>query len=854
MKLQMLRSAGLSLISCLAWSAFAHANDTQPLISTDPDGTTTTLISSGEALDVTIQDARGVTTVLRYNAQGQLLFEDAPERGVVSFDYDDLQRPESFTTEGGVTSRMQYDEKNRVTKQVWRENGTERIATRYFYDDCVNGEDKVCRIRHNGHTVNYGYSPDGQLASIRTRIADEDAVEALRYSYDDSGRASAMRYPSGLKVAYQYDTEGRVEKLTGVYETGEDRERFTIIKAIAYDEAGRVKSFMHGNGIRTVYKYDDTGRLKRITRKREGVVIGNDRYSYDVDGRIDGITRLNSNHSRQYGYDEQGRLVSESHGDGTPDNSTSISYSYDEVGNRLSRTVDGSARNYNYAPDANRLTQLGQQDLAYDARGNLVEDRKGARNFSYDLTNRMSAFYRDGELRAEYDYDARGRRIRKRLHRANSDGTKSVRFLYDTDGRLVSETARRSDRSAVRARDLVWLGPIAVAQVDRRVKADGSTRRADVLFLQSDHLGAPRTATDESGRAVWHWYGDAFGAKAGNTPAVDRDPDGDGQKTEVSLRFPGQYHDRESGLWYNHNRDYDAKLGRYVQSDPIGLRGGINRYAYVGGDPVQWVDPNGLQRYCVQTSGGVSRDTGGDWVTGVGTGVRVSFSRQYCFDIPRPGTYPTTPVTIPAAPVTPTSTPTPPPEPKKKKEKKDCTPEDDAVADAVRGAFSNPNSNLNEHGGLIVRMPDGSITTIAAPAGATFVPGTNPTVDIFNVTVPAGATVLGGYHTHPSGSVVGSDGYAYSSGQYFSPDDFLIASPGRAFIGSPYGPIYGSVPNSYIPQWNGLILGTNAGSNIQVFALPNGSATGNIPTNSSAALRTLMEQHAIDISACGSTP
>ncbi|KAB0702354.1 RHS repeat-associated core domain-containing protein, partial [Pseudomonas aeruginosa] len=64
--------------------------------------------------------------------------------------------------------------------------------------------------------------------------------------------------------------------------------------------------------------------------------------------------------------------------------------------------------------------------------------------------------------------------------------------------------------------------------------------------------------------------------------------------TQVNLRFPGQYYDAESGLHYNYFRDYDPETGRYVESDPIGLDGGLNTYAYVGSNPVGLVDPNGL--------------------------------------------------------------------------------------------------------------------------------------------------------------------------------------------------------------------------------------------------------------------
>jgi len=128
-----------------------------------------------------------------------------------------------------------------------------------------------------------------------------------------------------------------------------------------------------------------------------------------------------------------------------------------------------------------------------------------------------------------------------------------------------------------------------IAKLSRKVKADGSTRRAELTYIHTDHLGAPRSASNEAGETVWLWEGDAFGASG-----FDKDPDGDGKPTNIRLRFAGQYHDRESGLYYNHHRDYDPRLGRYIQSDPIGLWDGVNRYNYVKANPVNFVDPTGL--------------------------------------------------------------------------------------------------------------------------------------------------------------------------------------------------------------------------------------------------------------------
>ncbi|WP_141243714.1 RHS repeat-associated core domain-containing protein, partial [Pseudomonas indica] len=99
----------------------------------------------------------------------------------------------------------------------------------------------------------------------------------------------------------------------------------------------------------------------------------------------------------------------------------------------------------------------------------------------------------------------------------------------------------------------------------------------------------PRLATDAHQRLLWSWNSDAFGVGPANP-----DVDGDGITTDIPLRFPGQLYDAHSALHYNYFRDYDPETGRYVESDPIGLRGGINTYGYVGGNPLLYIDPDGL--------------------------------------------------------------------------------------------------------------------------------------------------------------------------------------------------------------------------------------------------------------------
>ena len=110
-------------------------------------------------------------------------------------------------------------------------------------------------------------------------------------------------------------------------------------------------------------------------------------------------------------------------------------------------------------------------------------------------------------------------------------------------------------------------------------------------YIHADHLDTPRVVVDRSDNLRWRWMAEPFG-----TTAPENNPSGRGAFT-FNLRFPGQFADAESGLNYNYFRDYDSSIGRYVQSDPIGLDGGINTFLYVGGNPVSAADPLGLLSY-----------------------------------------------------------------------------------------------------------------------------------------------------------------------------------------------------------------------------------------------------------------
>jgi RHS repeat-associated protein len=138
-----------------------------------------------------------------------------------------------------------------------------------------------------------------------------------------------------------------------------------------------------------------------------------------------------------------------------------------------------------------------------------------------------------------------------------------------------------------------------------------------VYWHHNDHLGTPQALTDASGTKVWEMSQTPFGITT-----VNEDPDGDGITVTNNFRFPGQYFDVETGLNYNYFRTYDPTTGRYTQSDPIGLDGGLNTFGYVLGDPVNLIDPFGLSGTIVVNSSGIGDGSSGSgglsghsWIT-----------------------------------------------------------------------------------------------------------------------------------------------------------------------------------------------------------------------------------------------
>ncbi len=146
----------------------------------------------------------------------------------------------------------------------------------------------------------------------------------------------------------------------------------------------------------------------------------------------------------------------------------------------------------------------------------------------------------------------------------------ATHYLYDPEGRFLGEY----DEEGRTEREYVYLDGLPLAQITGTA----------IAYIHTDHLGTPESLTDQAQAIVWQAHHDPFGQTTVTTRTV-----------EHNLRFPGQYFDAETGLHYNYFRDYDPGTGRYIQSDPIGLEGGINPFEYALNNPIRVYDPFGLE-------------------------------------------------------------------------------------------------------------------------------------------------------------------------------------------------------------------------------------------------------------------
>ena len=278
----------------------------------------------------------------------------------------------------------------------------------------------------------------------------------------------------------------------------------------------------------------------------------------------------------QYTYDAKDQLSTATGGPGG-----SETYGYDPAGNR---TQDHRAADYVYN-NLNQLVSGSGYTYVYDIRGNRITKTgaEGTTRYQYDAENRLTRIDFPPGGYAEYAYDPFGRRIQKRVVSAQNQET-IRRYVYDQEDILFE----LDQNNRVLTKFLHGPG------IDEPLSL---TRNNQTYRYHADTLGSIIAITDPNHTVVQRYTYDAYGNLT-NTLNPD---------FQQPYAYTGREYDAESGLYYYRARYYDPKVGRFISSDPIGLAGGLNTYAYVDNNPLNWIDPEGLAG---SRSGGRSSGSG----------------------------------------------------------------------------------------------------------------------------------------------------------------------------------------------------------------------------------------------------
>lgn len=487
----------------------------------------------------TMRNARGATWEITYNHRGQPLETRNPLGDVAREGYDGRGNRVERRFPDGATVRMTYDLANRLTERRL----TEDASDRYSYDAAGN------LITASNANVTYQFTYDER--NLVTGILDSRFPAPILFAYDSVGRRVRRTDPEGRATEYIYDARGLLSSI---------RNPAGLTTRYRYDAAGRVVGIDFANGTNASYQWDSGGRMLSIAYSAGATVRERVTYEYDQEGNRVSMTDASGRH--QYVYDASARLTRATHPDQPEEQ-----YSYDAAGNRTASHRDASLT----YDAADRLT--GAAGFAYDRRGNVVA--RSGQTLSYDNLRRLTGVVSQSGA-VSYSYDPFGRRIAK-----NVNG-QVTQYVYDGDQIL----AEYSGDGRLTARYTHGVGNDIPLIMERDLDSSGSFESGELYFYQADGLGSIRALADSAGEVVERYRYDAFGNLAQGTAGAAGNP----------FLFTAREWDAEIGLYYYRARHYDPAYGRFLQADALWNLSSpdtLNRYTYVGNNPVNFVDPGG---------------------------------------------------------------------------------------------------------------------------------------------------------------------------------------------------------------------------------------------------------------------
>ena len=598
--------------------------------------------SRGNLLSRTMPD--GATWTYSYDAESNLSAERTPDGSVRTWQYTFLNTMTARTEADGATYRLAYDGRMRLTSVTgptgaqWRYeynpaghlvaetdfNGRRIVYQRNAVGDktmathadgrrqtfTYDAAGRVTAVEMDGDVTRYAFDPAGRLvraAAPGTELTREyDAVgrliteavngQPVSYRYDAAGRAAGLRLPQGHEASWEFSPGGALARLTSA---GHEI-------AFTTDADGRATAWTADRRLSMTRGFDAAGRLaaQRVSNRMahgddlasasrdDAATLLSREFLYSPSDLLSEIRDTRTG-TRRFDLTRTGRVVGV-HADGWQE-----TYAYDALGNVTSASGPGGDPAV-YVHAGTLISSAGRTVYRHDEAGRVVSKTRrllsgGTKTWTYrwDARNRLVSATTPENTVWTYQYDPLGRRVGK--CRMNGDGTVAEQIRFTWDGsRLAAVTAADGTVTAWDYLPATFTpiaqhthAPARPVDPDLAVTYDvapASTADPDFAMIVADPIGTPTELVSVDGRVIWQQRATIWGLPA-DTAASGTD--------EFSLRFPGQYHDAETGLHYNLNRYYDPEAAAYLTPDPLGLEPAPNQYGYVG-NPLADSDPLGL--------------------------------------------------------------------------------------------------------------------------------------------------------------------------------------------------------------------------------------------------------------------
>jgi RHS repeat-associated protein len=494
-----------------------------------------------------IKDANNNTTSFTYDAFGRVSKTTFPSSLSEYYYYDAVGNLLTKTDRKNQTITYTYDQLNRLTQKAYPDS----TAVNYTYDN----DSRLTQVTDPTGTYQFTFDNMGRLTQATTQYSFLTGRNyTTSYSYDAASNRTGFTDPENGSTIYAYDTLNRLQTLT-------PPAAFTATGnfGFSYDALSRRTQMTRPNGLKSVYAYDNLSRLLSVLHQSGSTTLDGASYAVDNAGNRTSRTPQPTGTASNYGYDALYELTSV-----TQNSTTTESYTYDPVGNRLS-SLGVSSYSYN---TSNQLTSTPNTTYTYDNNGNTATrvDSTGTTQYFWDFENRLKSVTLPGSGgTVSFKYDPFGRRI----YKSSSSGT-SV-FAYDGDN-LIEET-NSSGGVVARYEDTQNIDePLAMLR-------SGATS-----YYHADGLGSITSLSSAAGSIANTYTYDSYGKLTASTGSLVN-----------PFRYTARESDTETGLYYYRARYYDPNPGRLLSEDPIDFAGGINFYAYVQNDPLNLFDPLGLR-------------------------------------------------------------------------------------------------------------------------------------------------------------------------------------------------------------------------------------------------------------------